>query len=377
MTDTTVTTGTAVTTTSDNENSTEAKPSTIETSSNGKPLTTINEQVVDQEPRATKGNMPQLIMGTWEETYKGSGVFNALVGGRPKPDWSGLDKTQPYRAIQGSHYRPIDPIKRVKGAAYRTAGLEVKFSKGHSISKFQKDVWNHLVTHGLDTIAYLKDPFTSSIMINVVENHPRFCHNHEKNAVILLKEGKKHFDQWDKENDANARQFLINSLDDDILEAIKHQIQPEFSFTTVWLYLIHHIITTSSARFDDIKSTIRSMSPLQYEAQNITLLANDYIDKFKELESGGQMDYNLITSVLQSFHSADGPPEIYKFALLNLETKADTAINTVAFMSSEQKDTYMRNQQLDIQSICNVATAGYRKAKDNNQWGPLKQVRDR
>ncbi len=347
-----------------------------ETTTNNPTGTMAGVTAINEKSYATKvGSMPKLTMGTWEETYNGSGVFNALVGGRPKPDWSGLDEDQPFRAVQGSHYRPIDPIKRVKGAAYRTAGLQMKFSKGHSISKFQKDVWNHLLTHGLDTIAYLKDPFTSSVMINVVEHHPRFCHNHE-NAVILSKEGQKNFDQWDKENDANARQFLINSLDDDILEGIKHHIQPEFSFTTVWLYLIHHIITTSSARFDDIKSTIRSMSPLQYEAQNITLLANDYIDKFKELESGGQMDYNLITSVLQSFHSADGP-EIYKFALLNLETKADTAINTVAFMSSEQKDTYMRNQKLDIQSICNVATAGYRKARDNNQWGPLKQVRNR
>ena len=369
-TDMTAQTSAAVTTTSIQEANT-----SVATSSNAKPLTTINEQAVNLEPRVTKGSMPTLIMGTWEETYKGSGVFNALVGGRPKPDWSGLDKDQPYRAIQGSHYRPIDPIKRIKGAAYRAAGLETKFSKGHSINKFQRDVWDHLVTHGLDTIAYLKDPFTSSTMINVIENHPRFCHNHE-NAVILSKEGMKHFDQWDKENDANARQFLINSLDDNILEAIKHQLQPEFSFTTVWLYLIHHVITASSARFDDIKSTIRSMSPLQYEAQNITLLANDYIDKFNELESGGQMDYNLITSVLQSFHSADGP-EIYKFSLLHLETKADSAISTVAFMSSEEKDTYMRNQKLDIQSICNIATAGYRKARDNNQWGPLKQVRDR
>ena len=209
-------TSAAVTTTSIQEANT-----SVATSSNAKPLTTINEQAVNLEPRVTKGSMPTLIMGTWEETYKGSGVFNALVGGRPKPDWSGLDKDQPYRAIQGSHYRPIDPIKRIKGAAYRAAGLETKFSKGHSINKFQRDVWDHLVTHGLDTIAYLKDPFTSSTMINVIENHPRFCHNHE-NAVILSKEGKKHFDQWDKENDANARQFLINSLDDDILEAIKH-----------------------------------------------------------------------------------------------------------------------------------------------------------
>ena len=369
-------TDSAVTMTSEYQKNEEAdsKPSAIKTSSeNKKPPT--NKTASTSELSATIETMPLIIMGTWQETYDRSGVFNALVGGRPKPDWSGLDETQPFRAMQVSHYRPIDPIKRVKGAYYRTIGLKVKFSKGHSINNFQKDVWQHLVTHGLDTIAYLKDPFRSSSMINVVENHPKFCFN-QANAVTLSKEGSKKFDQWDKENDADARQFLINSLDDDILEAIKHQIQPEFSFSTVWLYLIHHIITTSSARFDDIKATIRNMSPRQYEAQNITQLANDYLDKFKELESGGQMDYNLITPVLQSLRSADGP-EIYKFSLLNLENQADTVINTVGFMSSDQKDKYMKEMKLDINSICEVATAAYRKARDSNQWGPLIQVRDR
>ena len=33
--------------------------------------------------------------------------------------------------------------------------------------------------------------------------------------------------------------------------------------------------------------------------------------------------------------------------------------------------------KLDINSICEVATAAYRKARDSNQWGPLIQVRDR
>ncbi len=319
--------------------------------------------------------MPAIIMGTWEETYPGSGVFNALVGGRPKPDWSGLEENQPYRAKQGSHYRPVDPIKRVKGSVYRTQGLDTKFLASHSIHKFQKDVWNHLVLHGLDTIAYLNDPFSPSVMINIVENHPRFCHNHEE-AVILSKKGNENFDDWDKENDADARQFLLNSLDDSLLEALKHHIQPEFSFATVWLYLIHHVITTSSARFDDIKAAIRNMSPLQYEAQNITQLTNDYIDKFKELESGGQMDYNLIISVLQSLRSAHGP-DIYKHSLLNLETKAEYAINTIAFMPLSEKDSYMKKEKLDIQSICYVAATAYRTARDRNQWGPLQQVRDR
>ena len=62
--------------------------------------------------------MSAIIMGTWQETYDRSGVFNALVGGHPKPDWSGLDATQPFRAMQVSHYCPIDPIKPIKGAYY-------------------------------------------------------------------------------------------------------------------------------------------------------------------------------------------------------------------------------------------------------------------
>ena len=34
---------------------------------------------------------PKITMGVWEETYVGSKQFNAKVGGKPLPDWSGLD----------------------------------------------------------------------------------------------------------------------------------------------------------------------------------------------------------------------------------------------------------------------------------------------
>ena len=66
---------------------------------------------------STKMNsLPSLIMGTWLETYPGSKQFNALMGGIPLVDWSGLDpKHLKSRKCTPRHFRPIDPVKGTKG----------------------------------------------------------------------------------------------------------------------------------------------------------------------------------------------------------------------------------------------------------------------
>ena len=117
---------------------------------------------------------PKITMGTWEETYVGSKQFNAKVGGKPLPDWSGLDPSAIRRNITSMHYRPINPANGSKGYTNRIKGLEPKFKKGDDITEFQLNVWEHLKAHCLDTVTYLQDPYENTIIINVIENHLRF-----------------------------------------------------------------------------------------------------------------------------------------------------------------------------------------------------------
>ena len=55
------------------------------------PPTPQQARLASIKSSSTNTTLPTLIMGTWMETYPGSKQYNALMGGRPLADWSGLD----------------------------------------------------------------------------------------------------------------------------------------------------------------------------------------------------------------------------------------------------------------------------------------------
>ena len=86
--------------------------------------------------------------------------FVAWTGGKPKADWTGLENPSP-PSIDPNQYRVSSISSRAKSKAYRTKGLEKKFTCTSDLLVFQKKVWKHLVEYGLDTITYVPDPAAS------------------------------------------------------------------------------------------------------------------------------------------------------------------------------------------------------------------------
>lgn len=318
--------------------------------------------------------LPPIIMGEWEETYPGSGAFNALMGGTPLADWTGIDlNIDRTVAVTTLHYRPINPVYDNKGFSKRTKGLETKFTKGKNmdLAKFQTEVWNHLTKHGLDTISYLQDPFDNTVVVNVVENHARF--NKTTTAITQACETMStHFDRWDKENDSAAKTFLLNSLDESIITEMKNKYNQSDTFTSLWLKLVQHLLTTSVTRFDTLKAKLRSLDPLRYAGQDVAKLADDYTTIANELIAAGCYDHNLTLAMVQGFLRAGDNNSRYEFPLLSIEQKLNMELPQVPFMTAQAATTHMVNEGLDFRTVCNTAADTYRTLLDNNAWGPAK-----
>ena len=321
------------------------------------PATPGGTTTTNPPPPDTK---PKITMGTWEETYVGSKQFNAKVGGKPLPDWSGLDPTSIRRNITSMHYRPINPANGSKGYANRIKGLEPKFKKGDDISEFQLNVWEHLKAHGLDTIAYLQDPYDNNTVINVVENHPRFSRDVKESErlsdIFCVK-----FDKFDIENDTCAKTFLLASIDNVLISSLRPRLNDDESFAVTWLKLMHMLITTSIVRFDTIKQTIRTMNPSSYPGQNIDTLAQDFIKKAKELESAGYYDHSLTLAMAKSFLKASCPPT-FQYRMLGLVEKLEVGLAHVAFFDNTTAERYMNREGLSYKDVCMLAASLYRTA---------------
>jgi len=72
------------------------------------------------------------------------------TGGKPKPDWTGLEVPDPL-AIKPTQYRPSSITGKTKSQIYRVKGLEKKFSRGSNLQVFERKVFEHLTQHGMDT----------------------------------------------------------------------------------------------------------------------------------------------------------------------------------------------------------------------------------
>ena len=153
-----------------------------------------------------------------EQDPPGSNKWNIRMGGKPNANWTGLEPDQVFRTTP-FHYRRPEMTSDSKGYLIRSTGLTCKFCMSDDVLQFQSTVWNHLI----------EDPTDSSKVINVIENHSRFTADlktMKKAADIFYNK----FDKHDLSNDAAAKAFLLDSLEDKFVTIVIRKVKEEDSF---------------------------------------------------------------------------------------------------------------------------------------------------
>ena len=87
-----------------------------------------------------------------------------------------------------------------------------------------------MVDRGLDTIAYVPDIVTQTIMYNVVEDSPHFTLATVRTSVapqLAL------YDEYDLTNDKNAKKLLLNSISKELLLILHLMIKDADPFPVV------------------------------------------------------------------------------------------------------------------------------------------------
>ena len=304
----------------------------------------------------------------------GTDLFAAWTGGKPKADWTGLEDPTP-STIGPNQYRGTSISSQAKSRAYRVQGLDTKFSKDSDLATFEKKIMKHLIQHGLDSITYVPDPVDATKMISVITTHARF------NFKEVMKEGntimENHFDSYSIANVEDAKEFLMNSIDEDLEKQLYENCANEDSFVTIWMNLIHVIKTVSINRFDKIKDRIKSRKIKNYEGENVEKLASDFLADFKELKSAGMYDQNLTMTMLISIMEAGGVEnEDFRHPLRTKKLALNEKLLEIRHLDHDAKQQALVKDELDVQSLLKYAKEQYRTLKDNNQWAAAMHARD-
>ena len=303
--------------------------------------------------------------------------YAAWTGGKPKPDWTGLDSSAPVSMCSPNQIRPMYATSQVKGYNLRIQGLETKLTqKDGDFLDFTVLIFDRLENTGMDSVSYLPDPLAPTTMVSVVKNFARFTLEYVKRESADL---TTMWDEYDRQNDQAAVRFLLNSLHDDLRKLIQTRKEDDDSFTVVWLRLVDIIMTSSVERYDSIKTRIKGRKPSDYPGEDIVLLSQDFQTDAQELEIGGKYDHDLTLKILQIFLTAGGDgreAEDYRHPLRNLQDQLSTALIKVATMEREAATKYLYQNSLTVKFICMAAEKKYLDLKSAGRWPPAKHACD-
>ena len=133
-------------------------------------------------------------------------AHTTVVGGKPKADWTGLEKA--VTTLSPGQLRQF--YHDAKAKKYREQGREEKFGKTSNLSTFARDTKEHAEDKGLDTVTYLPSPTDPREMLSILTSYSLYPDVATVENLIRFQRSK--YDDRDIANDKEMRKHLENSL---------------------------------------------------------------------------------------------------------------------------------------------------------------------
>ena len=311
------------------------------------------------------------IMGIYQESYAGAGDWYAISGGKPLPDWTGLDPNAYKTSVNPRRHRPVSAHQASKAYAKRIEGLETKFKQGDNLNDFRYDMSEALVKNGLDTISYLQDLEKNDEMYSIITDYPRFVSNFNK-AVEIANATSKKYDLFDKMNSEAAIEFLENSLEISLKRRLDLLKEDNDSFACVWLRLMHLLASFSSDHYDSIREKVRKTSPAKFDRENISQMIKAVTHDIAELECANQYEPQISVSMLQSISTTCSQGGFFSHMLFKKIIIVKEKVAECNFMSKQDANNHMKKANLDPRSILKEIEEEYISLLKDNLWTPAK-----
>ena len=305
----------------------------------------------------------------------GTDLWAAWTGGKPRADWSGLEEPDPTN-VSPNMYRPSSIYSQAKSRPYRIQGLETKFGKEDDLQTFERQVMKHLTTHGMDTITYLQNPTEAGEVVSVVTGHGLFTAKEGIKAGNDVKNDTNKFDKYCHENDTDAKEFLLNSVNESLEKQLYEDSLEDDSFVALWFHLIRIVRSTSIDRFESIKTRIKGRSIANYAGEDVQALCSDYFEDWQELHSAKMYDFNLTSNMLTEIMKAGGNNEDFRFELRTMKSALTKKLLAIRHKEYQEKHADLVADELDVRSILNRCKEEYRTLLDKGQWPAAVHAKD-
>lgn len=195
----------------------------------------------------------------------------------------------------------------------------------------------------MDIICYRKDPLTTAPneeMIDVLECYPKLKRQAMREQSLWI---KSKYDTYDHDNDDDAVQFLLNSLQPELTKRIKTKMRDATdpvldTFVDVLFILIDHQRPHSADLFESITNRIRKVHSRNFPGENITMMAEKIRSDIIRMEKARSWDSKNNIHLCRTLSEAGGEinPE-YRTPLYNLLEKVQDEVSELNHLSTKTK----------------------------------------
>ena len=204
----------------------------------------------------------------------------------------------------------------------------------------------------------MPDPAVTAQMISCVEQHERLKSGEvtQTPTVQLAR-----YDAYDKNNDNDAANFLLNSLDKELLSELRTIQHDNDPFPVTYLHLMEIIMSASIESFEVLKNTLKACRAMDYPGQDISKLAMQFHLDAQTLENAGQYMENLTLDMVNAFLAAGGREnEDFRFGLRMMKEHLHPLLSRIMFLTPPQQAAEVARAHLSYHNVCKAATDKYR-----------------
>ena len=308
------------------------------------------------------------------------GYSEPWTGGKPLPDWSGLDPSNlAYNPnfIRSDNPKAASAYNRRQEGLYKDKDNTMKFAVGKDLDSFCKRLLAIFTDYGMDTICYRKDPDKDPPeMINILKYYPRL------NKAIMLKDSSWYsskFDSYDKANDSAAIRYLLNSLDEVLRTRIESKIKDEYLFADVLFVFLEVIRPLSADLFLSIEKQVESIHPQSFPGENIVDMVVKLRPLILQLVKARAWDSKKNIDLCRILSSAGGETNHeYQFPMIELLGQVKAECATITHLSNEQKANRMSQANVGWDNILEKAESLYNEQSTTGcvRWPPACNPKD-
>jgi hypothetical protein len=296
----------------------------------------------------------------------------AYTGGKPLHDWTGLENpiNTPFTPNATRHTKYTE-----KGYNLRIAPPTTLFSKNASgtfdLRAFAKKVGHHLKNHGMDTTMYIESLTDANDMINVVEHYDQAT---LAQAISEQRRKEVLYDNYDRENDRAAVEFIEASIDADLKDSLSIRKNDDDGAAVVWMRILALIHNASFEKYNTLKDKLKALSPANEPGENITDYATKARHICRELDLAHQFEWVLVLYIIKALCQVQ--VESFRALFQPKRHSIDATLKTLTHVSKETAKATMVALGFHYSDILTLAEETYTTYLDNGEWHPSKMVKD-